>query len=216
LIVGSKAVSLTLKRPRGGHHQKGRRPFGQPKERLVAMRRALSGSMPSVPPTHNVSGLGRAKRRTWHLAPIGRLLHVYRSPIGAFFLLKPELVEPAPQSYRMCVRRRSESSIARHCFRPRSTLPNLIGAFFVPDDRPLVSGPQQFWNISSKLFSALDARCIKQCLSEGARAERGPDFQMAWGQWKSGPLLPPPQREQPKLSFIAPSRPQLLAGATLV
>jgi hypothetical protein len=128
------------------------------------------------------------------LAPIGRLLHAYRSPIGAFsqssgdlFLLKPELVEASQQSYRMCVRRRSESSIGRHCSRPRSTLPNLIGAFFVPDDRPLVSGPQQFWNILSKLFSALDARCIKRCLSEGTRAERGPDFQMAGGNGNRGP-----------------------------
>jgi hypothetical protein len=67
---------------------------------------------------------------------------------------------------------------------PLQLPPHLIGASLCV--AAAVSGPQHFCDISLKVFSAYDAECIRQWLSDGA--ESVPDFPIAWGRGNRGLL----------------------------
>jgi hypothetical protein len=71
--------------------------------------------------------------------------------------------------------------------------PHQRGLFVARADSP-VFGPQPLRDISLRLFSTADARCIEQCLDEGA--ERGPDSGYLWGARNRGHCLPAGSKQQ--------------------
>jgi hypothetical protein len=134
----------------------------------------------------------------------------------AFFLLKPELVEASQQSYRMCVRRRSESSIGRQLFAAPIDPPQLDRGLFLCLTTDHSCPARNSSGIFHRSYFPRSTHGVSSnALVRGPGQSVAPISRWLGGNGNRGPCSRRPRREQPQLSFIDPS-PQLLAGATLV